>query len=91
MDIQQVSIWKDGKVQKANEFVMVSVNDNLKSKAEFKYELRVKDTTVGDVVTPGQTLAEGNLTMDGVDYAAWDGSNTTVFEWALKQLNIKAA
>lgn len=91
MDIQFVSIWKDGKVQKANEFIMRSVSDDLKSAATFYYELRVKETTVGDVVTPGQSLAEGNLTMEGVDYSSWDGSNTTVFDWALKQLNIKAA
>jgi hypothetical protein len=91
MDIQLVSIWKDGKVQKANEFIMRSVSDDLKSAATFYYELRVKETIVGDVVTPGQSLAEGNLTMDGVDYSSWDGSNTTVYQWALKQLNIKAA
>ena len=89
MDIQLVSIWKDGKVQKANEFIMRSVSDDLKSAATFYYELRVKESTVNDVVTPGQSLAEGNLTMDGVDYSMWDGSNTTVYTWACKQLNLK--
>jgi hypothetical protein len=36
----------------------------------------------------GQTLAEGNITMDGENYLAWDGSNDIAFSYIAEKLNL---
>jgi hypothetical protein len=89
MDIQSVNIWKNGKSYKANEFVLWSITDDLKSKAVFCYELRIKEIINGDIVTPADVLTSGNLTLEGESYTAWTGSNVDAYTWAAKELNLK--
>jgi hypothetical protein len=36
----------------------------------------------------GQTLAEGNVTMDGDDYLAWNGSNDDAYSYIATKLNL---
>jgi len=36
----------------------------------------------------GQTLAEGNITMSGNDYLAWDGDNDYAFTYIAEKLNL---
>jgi hypothetical protein len=36
----------------------------------------------------GQTLAEGNVTMDGDTYLAWDGDNDFAFSYIAEKLNL---
>jgi hypothetical protein len=36
----------------------------------------------------GQILADGNITMNGDDYLAWDNSNEAAFVYIAKQLNL---
>jgi hypothetical protein len=36
----------------------------------------------------GQMLAEGNVTMDGDTYLAWDGDNDFAFSYIAEKLNL---
>jgi hypothetical protein len=36
----------------------------------------------------GQTLAEGNITMTGENYLAWDGDNDYAFNYISEKLNL---
>ena len=36
----------------------------------------------------GQTLAEGNITMEGEQYLAWDGDNNFAFSYIAEKLNL---
>jgi hypothetical protein len=36
----------------------------------------------------GQAVAEGNLTMDGENYLAWNGSNDYAFSYIAEKLNL---
>lgn len=87
--IQGIQIWNDGSVKTANEFNLRSIADDLNSSATFYYELREADVLEGgNVVTAGQVLRNGNLSMGGADYNSWDDSNASAYTWAAGKLNI---
>jgi len=91
MDIQSISIWKEGKVYKVTQFNLRSVSDDLKSSATFYFELQAASQIVEGNETQSDIIAVGNLQMDGTDYTLWDGSNNMAYLWALNQLNLKPA
>jgi hypothetical protein len=37
----------------------------------------------------GQTLAEGNVTMDGENYLLWNGDNNDAYSYIAEKLNLK--
>jgi hypothetical protein len=89
-EIQPVSIWSNGTQQSANNISMYVINDNLIDSATFYYALMSVTTNVeGD--TSSIQLAQGNLTMGGVDYINWGTAvdiNADAFVWAATQLNL---
>lgn len=105
MKIENVSIWQNGEVKIANNFLLSIVNDNLSSSASFYYQLQnVTETIVPaipatesneaveeKVVITTDTLATGNLVMDGETYQQWDAdpsANEWAYNWAAAQLNL---
>jgi hypothetical protein len=87
--IQPVTIWKNGESQEANLLNAYIINDNLQSSCSFYYSLCASGE--GTEETPlviGQTLADGNLTMDGENYLAWDGDNDYAFTYIAEKLNL---
>ena len=80
--IQPVSIWYKGQTVKATIFNMNSIGDNLSTNAIFYYQL----LSIENI-----QLAEGNLTMNGVDYTNYSSnpdSNTYAYEWGASQLGL---
>jgi len=68
--IQQVPIWSNGQIVQADALNAYTVNDNLVSQASFWYG-------IGTAVDfqPGVgllALSQGNLTMTGDDYIAYE-------------------
>jgi hypothetical protein len=57
----------------------------------FYYAIR-KETTVDQegtpVSVPGETVLEGNLTMDRAAYDLWSNDDSYVFDWAAAQLGL---
>jgi len=87
--IEPITIWKNGESQEANLLNAYIINDNLQSSCAFYYSLNASGD--GTEVIPliiGQTLAEGNILMDGENYLNWDGNNDFVFTYIAEKLNL---
>ena len=87
--IEPVTIWKNGESQEANLLNAYIINDNLQSYCSFYYSLNASgEGTEAMPLVIGETLAEGNLTMDGENYLAWDGDNNYAFTYIAEKLNL---
>lgn len=87
--IEPVTIWKNGESQEANLLNAVIINDNLATSCTFYYQLcSSAEGTEAMPLVIGQTLAEGNLTMDGEYYLAWDNSNEAAYVYIADELNL---
>jgi hypothetical protein len=87
--IEPVTIWKNGESQEANLLNAYIINDNLQSSCSFYYSLCASgEGTEAMPLVIGQTLAEGNVTMDGENYLAWDGDNNYAFTYIAEKLNL---
>ena len=81
-EIQPVSIWYNGQIIAATLFNMVCTNDNLVDNATFYYQLFVNQNL---------QVADGVLTMSGVDYISYSTSitaNEYAYQWGATQLNL---
>jgi hypothetical protein len=87
--IQPITIWKNGESQEANLLNAYIINDNLQSSCSFYYSLNSSgEGTESMPLVIGQTLAEGNVTMDGDTYLAWNGDNDYAFSYIAEKLNL---
>jgi hypothetical protein len=87
--IEPITIWKNGESQDANLLNAIIINDNLQSFCSFYYSLCASgEGTEAMPLLIGQTLAEGNITMDGDNYLAWDGDNNYAFTYIAEKLNL---
>jgi hypothetical protein len=87
--IEPITIWKNGESQEANLLNAYIINDNLQSSCSFYYSLCASgEGTEAMPLVVGQTLAEGNITMDGENYLAWDGDNDYAFTYIAEKLNL---
>ena len=87
--IQPITIWKNGESQEANLLNAYIINDNLQSSCSFYYSLNASgEGTEAMPLVIGQTLADGNITMSGEEYLAWDGDNDYAFSYIAEQLNL---
>lgn len=87
--IEPILMWKNGESQEANLLNAIIINDNLETSCSFYYSLcsRGEGTEAMPLVI-GQTLAEGNITMSGETYLAWDGDNNFAFSYIAEKLNL---
>jgi len=81
--IESVSIWDNGQVLEAKILNAYCINDNLSTSGTFYYQLLSE--TVDLAV--GQQLTQGNLTMTGEEYQAWQ-TNEYAYDWVAAQLNL---
>jgi hypothetical protein len=87
--IEPVTIWKNGESQEANLLNAYIINDNLATACSFYYSLNASgEGTEAMPLVVGQTLAEGNITMSGEQYLAWDGDNNFAFSYIAEKLNL---
>lgn len=81
--IQQVPIWSNGALQQASILNAYAVNVTLGKSATFFYSLEA----ILEDGHKGQQLAQGNVTMDGADYEAWQ-EDTAAWEFIASKLNL---
>jgi hypothetical protein len=87
--IKPVTIWKNGESQEANLLNAYIINDNLQSSCSFYYSLCASgEGTEAMPLVIGQSLAEGNILMDGEDYLAWDNPNEAAYVYIAEKLNL---
>ena len=87
--IENVTIWSNGQQKTASILKSKIVNDNLENSCSFFYELLQGGQ--GTEATPlivGQTLADGNILMQGDDYLNWDNSNEAAYVYIAEKLNL---
>lgn len=87
--IETIKIWKNGESQDATILNAYIINDNLATSCSFYYQL----CSMGEgselfITSIGQTLAEGNVTMDGENYLLWNGDNNDAYSYIAAQLNL---
>ena len=83
--IQPIQIWKNGESQEANLLNAYITNDNLATSCTFYYQLNASGVEPNTV---GQSLAQGNVTMDGENYWLWNGNNDDAYSYIAVQLNL---
>jgi hypothetical protein len=81
--IEAVSIWDNGTVQEAKILNAYCINDNLSTSGTFYYQLFSENVDL----TVGQQLSQGNLSMTGEAYQAWQ-TNEYAYDWVAEQLNL---
>jgi len=87
--IESVNIWKNGESQEATILNAYIINDNLATSCTFYYQLCSSgEATEETPLVIGQTLADGNVTMSGDDYLAWDGNNDYAYTFIANKLNL---
>jgi len=87
--IQPITVWKNGEQLEANLLNAYIINDNLATSCSFYYSLNTSgDGTEAMPLVLGQVVAEGNITLDGENYLAWDGSNDYAFSYIAEKLNL---
>ena len=87
--IENVTIWSNGQQKTASILKSKIVNDNLENSCSFFYELLQGGQGTEEMpLFIGQTLAEGNVTMDGENYALWNGDNNDAYSYIASQLNL---
>lgn len=85
--IQAVNVWQNGQVKSATKFNMNSIFDDLETSATFYYELlQVNVDAEGNEST--EQVAQGNLSMTGAEYQAWDDSNDGAYTWGAGKLSL---
>jgi hypothetical protein len=89
VNIQPVSIWKDGADKQAAVLSARIINDDMSSSAVFYYELKEADSVDAEGNTiAGQSLRDGNVAMSGQDYQDWDDSNAAAYQFIADALNL---
>lgn len=94
MNIQPISIWKDGADKVASVFTLISIKDDLHSSAQFYYELKEADYIVDEQSFSGEILRNGNLSMTQEEYDIWGTAidiNLGAYQWAASKLNLVLA
>jgi hypothetical protein len=87
--IEPVTAWKNGEQLEANLLNAYIINDNLATSCSFYYSLNTSgDGTEAMPLVLGQVVAEGNLTISGDYYLAWDGNNDYAFTYIAEKLNL---
>jgi hypothetical protein len=76
--ITPISIWDKGQNLEGTILNAYAVNLTLNMSAVFYYQILSSDM---------QTLSQGNLTMLGGDYLAWD-TDDMCWQWIAKKLNL---
>lgn len=85
--IQSVNVWQNGQVKSATKFNMNSIFDDLESSATFYYELLAVNVDA-DGNESTEQVAQGNLSMVGAEYQAWDNSNDSAYTWGAGKLSL---
>ena len=81
--IESVPIWDNGTVQEGTILNAYCINDNLSTSGTFYYQILSENVDL----TVGQQLTQGNLTMTGDAYQAWQ-TNEYAYDWVAAQLNL---
>jgi hypothetical protein len=81
--IQPVTSWANGSAVEAKLINAYVISDNLATQATFYYALLEEN----DNLSVGAMVAQGNLTMTGADYLAYE-TNNYAWDWVASTLKL---
>ena len=76
--IEPINIWVNGETKVAEFLNANGINVTLGVSATFYWQLFTKFTDLEGNEVAGESISQGNLTMDGEDYQNW---NQDIFAW----------
>ena len=85
--IQPITIWDKGTLKTAEFLNAKGIDVTLGVSAGFYWNLLTKVTDAEGNEVAGESIAQGNLTMDGEDYQAWN-QDIFAWEWIASQINV---
>jgi hypothetical protein len=85
--IEPVQIWTNGQVKTAEFLNAKGIDVTLGVSAGFYWNLLTKVTDSEGNESAGESIAQGNLTMDGQDYQEWN-QDEFAWEWIAEQINV---
>ena len=85
--IEPIQIWDKGQIKTAEFLNAQGINVTLGVSAGFFWQLLTKVTDAEGNESAGESIAQGNLTMDGEDYQAWN-QDIFAWEWIASQINV---
>jgi hypothetical protein len=86
--IEPVQVWKNGEQLEAS-LLNATSQDNLDNSCNFYYQLLVGgDGTEAMPIMYSVPVAEGDLSLSGEQYLAWDGTNDAAYVYIAEKLNL---
>jgi len=85
--IEPVQVWVNGQTKTAEFLDAKGIDVTLGTSAQFYWSLFTKVVDPEGVELPGELLTNGNLSMAGADYQAWD-QDEVAWEFIAGQLNL---
>lgn len=88
--IQPIQIWTASGTKTAEFFDARIIADDLETSATFYWSLyAVADKQEeSEPDSAGQQLADGNVSMSGDEYLAWDGSNAAAYQFVASSIGV---
>jgi len=85
--IQPIDIWINGETKVAEFLNANGINVTLGVSASFYWQLFTKVTDSEGNEIAGESIAQGNLLMDGEDYQNWN-QDIFAWDWIANKLNL---
>jgi len=85
--IQPINIWINGETKVAEFLNANGINVTLGVSATFYWQLFTKVTDSEGNEVAGESISQGNLTMDGADYQQWN-QDIFAWDWIANKLNL---
>jgi hypothetical protein len=91
--IEPVNVWVNGTSKEAQYLQVTGINDNYESSATNYWALFTKVVDAEGVESQGEQVAQGNLTIQGVEYVEWGdvpamSINAWIYQWSADKLNL---
>lgn len=85
--IEPINIWVNGETKVAEFLNANGINVTLGVSATFYWQLFTKVTDLEGNEVAGESISQGNLTMDGEDYQNWN-QDIFAWDWIANKLNL---
>lgn len=86
--IQPIQIWTASGTKTAEFFDARIIADDLETNCTFYWNLNESQTDEEGNKQAGPQLADGNVSLSGEQYLAWDGSNDAAYQYVAGQIGV---
>lgn len=87
-NIEPFDLWTASGTKTAKYLSSKIIDDNMDNSATFYWQLFDEKTDEEGNVSAGESIRNGNVSMDAEQYEAWDNSNEQGYEYVANQINV---